>query len=264
MTNWQEEAIKQEKSHRMVRLEDLDRLPAPPTLGPRHVPIPHGELVRGLTVACLEHGLTVEGNDISLGGSFKDKKRADTVHVDTDVCGTLTLRNGEALEGSSMQLGFWSSNAFRKAVHVVAGRHVMVCNNLQIWGDAILVHKKHTRGFNLSADLGEAIRRFIAVQHEASAQIERLAACEPSTERIRSFLYAVWARKVVPGVTCRKVHELYFRDALRTPEAVPEIVEHHGSALGLHHAFTRALREFPMHVKLKHTSAIEVPFRSFS
>ena len=264
MTDWQEEAIKQEKSHRMIDLEGLDLLPAPPSLGPRHVPIPHGELVHGLVTACGEHGLTVTDQDISLGGSFQDRKTRDLVHVDTDVCGTLTLRNGETTEGSAMQLGFWSSNAFRKAVHVVAVRHVMVCRNMQIWGDAILVHKKHTKGFNLGADLGEAIRRFIDVQHEATGQIERLAACEPSTERIRSFLYAVWARKVVPGVTCRKVHELYFRDALRTPEAVPEIVEHHGSALGLHHAFTRALREFPMHVKLKHTSAIEVPFRSFS
>ena len=246
--------------HRIVELPELQTIETPPALGSQHVPVPHFQLVKGLTDACARNALTVTGTSVSVGGA-KLAPDGQTVYKDVDCCGIIDLANGQGDGEMGIQLGFWASNVMRRAIHIVAGRHIFVCDNLAILGDAVLVNRKHTAGFDVRKTLFEAVQRFVVANESATERLHRLKEAKPTVRRIKEFLYNIWSKRVVPSKVSRDAHDLYFKTAETAPDQVPEIAEHHGTAWGVHNAFTRAMRDYPLHRKLKHTSAIEVPFR---
>ena len=249
--------------HRDVTLAQLKLVTTPPPMGPIHQPVPHSTLLETLMEACAQNFLHVTNANVSVGGS---KEFEGQMYYDVDCCGTLDLQEGGDAD-MGCQLGFWSSNAFKRAVHLVAGHKVFVCSNLQISGDAILVNRKHTHQLDLRPHLVQAIRAYLKREEESKPVLERLKNHEWSSytwregRNAKEIAYNIWADRTIPQTACRKAHDIFFRDSRENPAAYPEVAKDHDNAWGLYQAYTRSVRDYPLHRRMYHAQAIDVPFR---
>jgi hypothetical protein len=83
-------------------------------------------------------------------------------------------------------------------VKLYAGVRVFACDNMAISGDEIILRKKHSRRFNIHAELPEAFDRYqegsLRLQHD----IKEFKGTSLLTQDAKSLLFDIFRKKVVP------------------------------------------------------------------
>lgn len=108
--------------------------------------IRHGELVQTIEESARSRGWEIEQELFSLS---KDQ---------ADMAGAVQLRipNIEAPDGMAYSLGFLTSNARRRALTMVVGTRIFVCNNGMATGQ-IVMNRRHTSGVSLFDEVDDAL-----------------------------------------------------------------------------------------------------------
>ncbi len=247
---------------KFVTLEELDQLPAPEAMGPRHKPIPHGDLVRGWQAAFAANGMAVTKTSLALSGRIPGEGFL------TGLFGVKDTRNGYAYEvqdgpnATELTVGFMHDNQQRKPLKAYGGERVFVCDNLALVGEELLIHKRHTTKFDLQAGLNAAVLKFLECCGTTLALFDQLKSYMLSSMAAKELIYDMFCKHGFPRHTLPVVDDLYFHAPQERPEEVPEITLHQNTAYGLYAAFTRAIREEPQHLKIRDTRVLDVPFRA--
>lgn len=142
-------------------LEQLKKIPLlrPANAGSVWQGIKHSDLVDAITDECSSRRWKITASHLTLG---KDQ---------ADLAGTfqLEIEGIDMPKGQALELGFLTSNAMRRALKLVVGSRVFVCNNGMVSGDIVLC-KKHTTKFDLFAALTGACDEY----RERAAQVPKL------------------------------------------------------------------------------------------
>ena len=125
---------------RKVALAELEAMPDPAALGPRHLPLRHDVLVQTIRAEAGRRGFGIAkgSNHRSPGASL---------------FGVLDFRCAFDAD-SGFALGFRSSQDQSLALRGVAGARVFVCDNLALAGSSFAFRRKHTSGLAID----EAVR----------------------------------------------------------------------------------------------------------
>ena len=206
------EAVLSHSASRLVTLDDLAAIPAGEPVGPRHRPVRHLELVEAVRDAFTQRGYAVT------------KEAYAVSHDDARLFGTLDLAptTGRSLfDGteSGMAVGLRHANDQAFALGVVAGMRVFVCDNMSFAGSAgSLLHRKHTVGLDLAADIQRGMDRTFRGYEDLSRLVERLRNTEIDDAAARLALYSLAVDgDVIAPSQLGKVHSWYF-----TPERIAD------------------------------------------
>ena len=209
---------------RLVSRESLRSLPAPVSLGPRHRPIPHADLVETVLAEAEVRSLTVTKEQYALG------------RHDAALFGILDfsrkLDGGEA----GFSLGFRSSQDQSLALLGRAGVRVFVCDNLALSGDTFAFQRRHTLRIDVEATVRAGFDRYERHSETLTAHVSRLRETAVSDTRAKEIVYDALAQKVVPARLLPEIHANYFEESDERPDCRSRTL------WGLHNAFTRALR----------------------
>ena len=107
--------------------------------------IPHGELINALHDEADSRNWKRSNHQFSLSGD-----KADLVGAFE-----LDVKDIQPPDGMKLSIGFITSNARRRALRVVVGTRVLVCNNGMAVGEILLQHK-HTNRWSLYDSIGMA------------------------------------------------------------------------------------------------------------
>ena len=211
-------------SHRqLVTRSELMTIPPPPGT-PTWKPIAHADLIQAI-----DRQLAVRGIEIR-------KEQFAIQRQGTRLFAVLDLAI-ETNEESCAAMGIRTANDRSMALEIAVGVKVFVCDNLAFSGDLIALRRKHTPGFDLSADLSRAIDRY--QQHLATLQRQLVALQEralPNAEA-KTLIFEAFEQEIVPLRFFPAVAKTYFR----SDPAMTDVRT--GTWWGLHNAFTRAVRQ---------------------
>ena len=256
---------------------NLRALPTPATLGKKHRPVPHIELIETLERVCSARGLKwgreqlVTGRDglrLFFGGIITPKRTG----LGRDL---LDYRR----PGQAFALAGKSGNDGRVSIQIGAGAHVSVCGNLDLHADLICLKRKHTVGLRLEAELEEAIERYVEHTRRfvevTDAAAQRVITDEEAKLRIFDvFQQGALAPRFFPHVARNffaPVHaQLLSGDAdamtrlIRAcggenPKKWTDCYAGNGSPRNLrelHASFTRAVRGLPTEAKMRATRKV--------
>jgi hypothetical protein len=222
---------------RKVSRADLATIPAPLALGRIHRPIPHADLVAGLSDAVQSRDLEIVREDFAVqDGSCKGNTVPGAL-----IFGVMELRphrsdlNGYVRDGMTFALGFRSGNNQAMRLQLAAGTRVFVCDNLAFSADTIALSKKHTSRLDLTGALGEGIDRYLVKQTAAVDRIDAAAQRKLPDEAAKALMFDTFLGGYIPTRYLAEVNANYF-------EPTPEMTDCHGRTLwSLHNAFTRVL-----------------------
>jgi len=207
----------------LVTRSELMTIPPPPGT-PTWKPIAHADLIQAI-----DRQLAVRGIEIR-------KEQFAIQRQGTRLFAVLDLAI-ETNEESCAAMGIRTANDRSMALEIAVGVKVFVCDNLAFSGDLIALRRKHTPGFDLSADLSRAIDRY--QQHLATLQRQLVALQEralPNAEA-KTLIFEAFEQEIVPLRFFPAVARTYFR-----PDPAMTDVRT-GTWWGLHNAFTRAVRQ---------------------
>ena len=207
----------------LVTRADLAAL-APPAATATWKPIAHADLIQAIDrqLRVRDIAITKERFAIQRGGAR--------------LFAVLDLAYAETEEFAAA-LGVRNSTDKSVALEIAVGFKVFVCDNLAFSGDLIALRRKHTPGFDLSADLSRAIDRY--QQHLATLQRQLVALQEralPNAEA-KTLIFEAFEQEIVPLRFFPAVAKTYFR-----PDPAMTDVRTR-TWWGLHNAFTRAVRQ---------------------
>ena len=224
-------------SHLVTR-EQLRELPPPPSMGTRHRPIPHCELVDALVEGAEDQGWHVEGSQLGVAS-----------HGAT-LFGTIQLRKGPApwsnwdLPGSTIvdlpetatTLGFRSSVNETIAPEGVAGEHVFICSNMCFSGDVFAFKHKSTTGLNLPRMIAEGLERFAAQSEQLQNGIARLKNTDLTGTEAKARIFDLFNAAVLPSRLLQPVAKHYFKPPADALDCAPR------NLWGLNNACTRSIQ----------------------
>ena len=235
------EAVLSHSASRLVTLDELALIPAGEPAGTRHRPVPHADLVTAIRDAFMDRGYAVA------------KEQYSVSHEDARLFGTLDLMPtaGPALldgmEGG-MAVGLRHANDQAFALGVIAGLRVFVCDNLCFSGGDSLLHRKHTTGLDLGAEIERGMDRTFHSYRDFARLLDNLRNTVLTDDAARLLIYslALDASVIAPS-QLGKVHTWYF-----APERIAmENDRERGfsdvaprTAHGVMNAVTRVTREF--------------------
>jgi hypothetical protein len=234
---------------RVVTLDELRQLRAPEPIGPRHVPVPHHELVSAILDQVGEHGWNVTRQRVAVGGPG-----------DAKLFGTLDLVAKAAPGGAEIgrALGFKHANDGSLGLCLVAGATVFVCDNGMFSGEFVVMNRRHTKGFDVRRDVADGL----AQMGGHFVNLDRLVMLmkeTPITDRVatQAIYSAIVERDALALRHIRDVHEWYlerpFAEAA-DPATMTDVLPR--SVWGLCNAFTRVTREMPLHQQQRATMAV--------
>ena len=219
-------------SHVVTR-EQLRELPPPVSLGSRHRPIPHCELVDALVDGAESHGWTVEGSELGVAS-----------HGAT-LFGTMQLRRGPAWEpGSTIvdlretgtTLGFRSSVNETIAPEGIAGENVFVCSNMCFSGDVFAFKHKSTTGLDLPRMIADGLERFEAQSEQLHTGIARLKDATLTDTDAKARIFDMFNGSVLPSRLLQPIARHYFKPTESEPDCQPR------SLWGLNNSCTRSIQ----------------------
>lgn len=198
------EAVLSHSASRLVTLDELAHIPAGEPVGTRHRPVPHAELVTAIRDAFTDRGYAVA------------KEQYSVSHEDARLFGTLDLMptTGPALldgmEGG-MAVGLRHANDQAFALGVIAGLRVFVCDNLCFSGGDSLLHRKHTTGLDLSAEIERGMDRTFHSYRDLARLLDNLRNTALTDDAAKLLIYslALDAGVIAPN-QLGKVHTWYF------------------------------------------------------
>ena len=198
------ESVLSHGASRLVRLEDLAGIPAGEPVGPRHRPVPHMELVTAVKDAFSDRGYAVTKELYSV---TRDGAR---LFGTLDLVPTTGASLTDGMDGG-MAVRLRHSNDATFALGVIAGLRVFVCDNLCFSGSHHLLHRKHTTGLDLPAEIQRGMDRTFHSYRDLAQLLENLRNTELNDESAKLLLYdLVFDGHVVAPSQLGKIHSWYF------------------------------------------------------
>ena len=217
-------------SHRVTH-DQLRALPAPASMGARHRPIPHWELVDALIDGAQDQGWTVEGSE--LGCASHGATLFGTIQMRRSSHGNAVWEPGRE---TATTLGFRSSTNETLAPEGVAGEHVFVCSNLCLSGSVFAFKHKSTTGLSLTRMVADGLERFAAQSAQLQTGIIRLKDTPLSDTDAKARIFDIFNRGVLPSRLLQPIARQYFNPAASEPDCQPR------SLWGLNNACTRSVQ----------------------
>jgi hypothetical protein len=221
-----------------VTFADLQRLPDPVSMGPRHRPVPHHHLITAILTQIAAHGFVVRREQYAvkaagaqLFGVLDLVKRTEAGTIDC------FSPSGDAAGRSTWSLGLRASTDQALAEQLVAGSRVFVCDNLLLSGDSILLKHKSTTNFDVERTVIEAFRRYLDVQTAWADTLQAMAEYTLSARRAKEVIYDLIATETMPARLLTKVDAQYFHATDEQPDCQPRTV------WGLQNAVTRVVKD---------------------
>lgn len=211
---------------RKVALAELEAMPEPAALGPRHRPLRHDVLVQTIRAEAGRRGFGIAKEEYAIG------------HQGASLFGVLDFRCVFDAE-SGFALGFRSSQDQSLALRGVAGARVFVCDNLALAGSSFAFRRKHTSGLAIDEAVRAGFDRYEQETTKLAGHIARLRETPVTDTRAKELIYDAVAGDVVPARLLRPVHSYYFDPADDRPDCAPRTL------WGLHNSFTRAVQVLP-------------------
>lgn len=220
---------------RIVTLEELRAVPTPAPGGTRHQPLPHSAIVEGVIGGLDKRGYAV--SDMKLGLDRGTSRLFGT--VDIVKVGAQTDLTAE----SGLSLGIRHANDRTLSLAMIAGRKIFVCSNMAFSGDMSILNKRHTTGLDLQWEIAEGLDRAFDRFASLDTFIDSLKDKQLNDRAARDVIYrAVIEKNVLAPQYLPNVHANYFTPADDATDCAPR------SAWGLYNAFTRVLRDRPLHM----------------
>jgi hypothetical protein len=216
-------------SHLVTR-DQLRELPPPASMGARHRPIPHWELVDALTEGAESQGWSIEGSQLGVAS-----------HGAT-LFGTMQMRrssNGAVWETgreTGTTLGFRSSTNETISPEGVAGEHVFVCSNLCLSGEVFAFKNKSTTGLHLPRMISDGLERFAAQSEQLQTGITRLKDTELTDTDAKARIFDIFNTGVLPSRLLLPIARQYFKPVASEPDCQPR------SLWGLNNSCTRSIQ----------------------
>jgi hypothetical protein len=227
-------------SHLATR-EQLRALPPPPSMGTRHRPIPHYELVDALIEGAEGQGWNVEGSQLgvashgaTLFGTMQLRRPVPWKPVILDEDGKATFQADTRETGTT--LGFRSSVNETIAPEGVAGEHVFVCSNMCFSGDVFAFKHKSTTGLNLPRMIADGLERFAAQSEQLQHGIARLKNTDLTGTEAKARIFDLFNADVLPSRLLQPIARHYFKPAASEPDCQPR------NLWGLNNACTRSIQ----------------------
>ncbi len=177
---------------RHVELEELDRVPCPPSTD-TWFPTGHGTVLRKVVE-------TLEGASFSIA-----KMELALSRDDARFFGTLTLKN-KVTDETALVVGVRNSNDKSFPLGFVAGQSCFVCDNLS-FNSEIVISRRHTRfgDVRYAEATALAISNLHQYQLSAAQRIESLKAWELTSQEaesllLRSFESGIVSSRLLPDV----------------------------------------------------------------
>lgn len=215
----------------IVTRQQLASIPTPATT-PTWRPISHADLVEMIDNRLANAGYRIAREQ------FATKKDGLWFFgaLDLEPAGDTAL---EVVPGVGLAVGFQHSNDKRRALRVVAGGRVFVCDNLALSGDREVFRNQHTHGVmgRLRESLGIYFGGLEAQRASLQERFERWQATALSDVEAKAIIYDALQSETIPQRILPDVHNAYFRAEEQSFEdCAPR------SKWGLHNAFTRAIK----------------------
>lgn len=217
----------------------LNALPMPVSLGPRHLPVRHIDLVEGLEMALNSQNLSITSEQLALR---RDGQALFGVLKLTASTGEVRFPDG------APAIGFRASNDQGLAFRIVAGLSVFVCDNLVLRGDFIAFSRKHTTGLSLSTELTGAIDRLIYHFGQLLNETEALHQKAISDLQAKALICDAFSQRLMPSRLLPAVVQNYFEP--------PHLEFMPRTAWSLHNAFTQAAKAMPITTRMEATQGI--------
>lgn len=227
-----------EGSQKLTRAQ-LRNIPTPISMGPRHHPIPHIELIETLEARFKEKlNASVEMEE------FAVRRNASTLF------GVMTLNYAGTIRGGgrtgddvAAAVGFRHANDMSLSIQLVAGMSVFVCDNMALRGDVILLREKHVHELSLADSIDIGIERFV----------KQYAKLEEETQLLRETrLTGIEAKSIIfDAFVLDKVMPLHFIDRVYNEYFVPTKPEFEPrTGWSLHNAFTQVAKDMPLTTRI--------------
>lgn len=214
-----------EKGHR-VSLEEIERLPDPEPLGSRHKPWHPAEVVKTLHRVADENGFGVVDGDYALA------------RQDGMLLGVIQLEKEKGFQLGGLEakpaLGFRSSTNRTTSLQIVAGGAVLVCDNMVLSGNVVMVVKRHTLNMNLLNQVRNGFDNYLGQQEVLQEGVRRLQGEELEDNQAKAVVYDSILNYGVPSRLLKEINRWYFEE--RPEDCNPR------TSWGLHNSFTRALK----------------------
>lgn len=209
----------------------LAEIDEPISLGSRHRPVPHFELVRTLDDALSDRGIHIR------------REQFATQHDGAALFGIMDVEIDPSILTSSAEtrgfaIGLRSANDRSMAIRLAAGSRVFVCDNMVLSGSMIALKRKHTTGLDLRAELDEAVGRYLQHAKVLDTRIEMARSYKVGDETAKALILDAATNGTMPLRLVPVVARTYFDP----PEGALDITENRGTLWGLHNAFTRAVK----------------------
>lgn len=213
----------------VISLEQLENLPVPQVLGVRHKPIPHFEMLNVLFTTLQRYNLKVTDQKYAI--QKEGLKLFGTID--------LVTTDGSLIpgEGRNLSLGLRHGNDKSMSLQIVAGNKVIVCDNMMLSGQAVVLKKKHTLRTNLKEQFDRSVsmlcEQFCMMNQKiVELQEEGLR----GTKKAKEIIYdAFIGEKILPMRYMPSVDEWYFNPPVEATDCTPN------TKYGLHNAFTRVI-----------------------
>ncbi len=234
---------------RMTR-EQLRGLETPEAQGRWHKPIPHAKFADTLIDTVLaDRGIKVVREEYAVQRThllfFALDFAADSQGLSALPPGQLHNIAGRGSNDCSIKR------------EVGCGRRLMVCDNMMLAGALISLERKQTIGFDLKAELGEMVDRYLTQTVEFSGQIEKAQQRALTDAAAKGLIFDAFIKNdVMPIRLMPHVARDYFEPAPTQEDAMTDIVEHPRTLWSLHNAFTRAARVLKPQRKFEATTKL--------
>lgn len=220
----------------VVTLKELEAIPAPKALGPRHYPVSHKDLVEATRYELEKVGLEPYKEQYAVSNEGA-KLFATWDLAPTEEKG-LVLIPERAKSERGLAFGFRHGNDRSLAIEMVCGSRVFVCDNMAFSGDSVILHRMHTKNVHLRDEVGRGITRMLDGYTNFEANIDRIENTKLTDEQAKALLIDAFMKiKVLAPKYLRPTFEWYFRNFEQAPDCAPR------SAYGLLNAFTRTLKD---------------------
>lgn len=216
----------------LCNLRQLQTLPDPVALGPRHRPVAHKDLVETIHREIDSRGYLIDREQMALS---RDRQRLFGV-IDLVPKGNLWQVDADKTRGTSF--GFRNSVDRTMGIQAVAGTRVFVCDNLAMSGDMFAIRSRNTTGLDLPAAVEQGFQKFLDHTRVLTVQINALRQMNYSDLAAKELIYDFFMSKDAP-ISDRllpAVHQNYFHPTDEMTDCQPRTL------WGIHNAFTRAIQ----------------------
>lgn len=168
-----------------VSRDALRLLPAP-LATKTFKPIAHSDLVEALHEELSARGLVVA------------REQYAVQHEGHRLFGALDLVARYDTAPTTRALGLRTANDKSLSLQIAIGQRVFVCDNMAFSGDLIALKRKHTSGLDLGLELQQGLDRYERGVEVLEASIDHLQALVMTETEEKTWIYDVFARKIVP------------------------------------------------------------------